>query len=371
MVPTKQERKRLEIAKTRKAQLQQRQYDYDAEPDYSYGDNYTPLTPAQEREMNRQLQQQAEAARHRFIEEQNRSIQRSREVYQNAATPQAREGARRNMIDQQFRIHVHNSPYTNARVMSAEVRQRLHRQAIAEVDDMLNQRAQPSSNIDPRVRATPPASKTTNNPERIRQLAQQERELTTAYMQPGNRGQRPQIRDQLVQNRYERMLQSEAYVTPEHRQSALELSAQNVDRELLRRVSALEGTLFPQGRQARPQPFNQPPFLRGAIRSQGRHRGVEAGLGERGHVFETAYTNELVRRGFSPNEYPGRQVVDEVLEAAQQETMRHFNGSHPPQRDWARTEARTERIRARGGQLRPRRRSGPQTRRQGLEHTGG
>jgi hypothetical protein len=42
--------------------------------------------------------------------------------------------------------------------------------------------------------------------------------------------------------------------------------------------------------------------------------------------------------------------------------MRRFNGSHPPQRDWARTDARTERLNARGESLRPRRRPGPQTR---------
>jgi hypothetical protein len=128
----------------------------------------------------------------------------------------------------------------------------------------------------------------------------------------------------------------------------------------LKKALARPSKLFPRGGQLIPQPWSAPPYFPSAIRSQGRHRGIEAGLGQRGHVFETAYRNEIVRRGLNPNEYPGQRVVDEVLEVAQRATMRHYNNTQPPQRDWSRTDARTERIRARGGELQPLRQRGPQ-----------
>jgi hypothetical protein len=53
------------------------------------------------------------------------------------------------------------------------------------------------------------------------------------------------------------MLQSEAYVTPEHRQSALQVAVDNVDTELARRTAALSETLFPYGRQPTRENFSR------------------------------------------------------------------------------------------------------------------
>jgi hypothetical protein len=161
------------------------------------------------------------------------------------------------MINEHFRTYVWNSGYASAREMPAEVRSALHQNSIRFVDGMINERV-PQYNrsprpdnamlnqeprdgrIDPRVAQDPPGYKVSNNQERVQMLRTRERGLAYQYHNPRTTPERrDQLRRQMIQARYELSLQSEQFLTPEHRQMALNNAARNVTEELQRAERAL------------------------------------------------------------------------------------------------------------------------------------
>jgi hypothetical protein len=142
-------------------------------------------------------------------------------------------------------------------------------------------------------------------------------------------------------------------MTPASRQAAI------------RQTGAPTTRLFPQGRRARELNVIAHPDFHGSIYSQGAHRGNFRGTNPRGVAFGDAFNRAARQLGVSNDANLNSDLINNTLiETAEREVASLFTGP-AVERNWARTDARAARIQARGGQRRPRRRSGPQTRRQG------
>jgi hypothetical protein len=121
--------------------------------------------------------------------------------------------------------------------------------------------------------------------------------------------------------------------------------------------------LFPQGRRATEPTWLERPHFPGTVYSQGPARGTFRDNGPRSLAFNRAWNRAARQIGARTDSARNSEAVnDRLVRMAEMDVASQFPGPAPG-RDFSRTYARAARIRARGGEMRPRRRSGPQTRR--------